>query len=195
MLNKNELLSEANAYFVSRQYDKALFLYSQLIQLDPSDEELGLYAVICDIAQESEEKAQGLFDYYSVAKAEDPSNAIKYTINMIDAYDGDNEKIAELVKEIQSVATENFNAIEYDDFLKLIESRGSFKTAFEDIMFSTKVAIYTKDEFCNFVEKLIKNGFITTALSYLENYDKHFTYDENIENLYKLLEDKSDSKS
>ncbi len=190
MVNINQLLSEANAYFVARECDKALFLYSQLIQMDPSNEELGLYAVICDIAQESEEKAQGLFDYYSVAKAEDPSNAIKYTINMIDAYDGDNEKIAELVKDIQTIASENFNAIDYEDFLKLIDSRGSFKIAFEDIMFSTKVAIYTKDEFCNFVEKLIVNGFITTAMNYLENYDKHFTYDEKIEKLYKLLEDK-----
>ena len=190
MVNKNELLSEANAYFVARQYDKALFLYSQLIQMDPTNEELGLYAVICDIAGESEEKAQGLFDYYSVAKAEDPSNAIQHTINMIDAYDGDSEKIAELVRDIQTLASENINAIEYDDFLQLIKSRGSFKTAFEDIMFSTKVAIYTKDEFCNFVQKLIENGFITTALSYLENYDKHFTYDQKIENLYKLLEEK-----
>jgi hypothetical protein len=55
-------------------------------------------------------------------------------------------------------------------------------------MFSTKVAIYNKEDFCNFVEQLIDNNFTTTALSYLETYNNHFAFDNQIENLYKKLE-------
>ncbi len=188
MINKNKLLSDANAYFVARQYDKALFLYAQLMKEEPENEEIGLYAVFCDIATESEEKAQSLFDYYSVAKVEDPENAISYIVGLIDAYDGDVEQISKILNDISTTTTEDINAIEYDDFLQLIESRGSFRIAFEDIMFSTKVAIYNKNDFCNFVEQLIDNDFTTTALSYLETYDKHFAFDNKIENLYKKLE-------
>lgn len=189
IVNESKLLSDANAYFVARQYDKALFLYAQLMKADPHNEEIGLYAVFCDIASESEEKAQSLFDYYSVAKAEDPDGAIEYVVNMIDAYDGDTEQMAKLLNDISDTATQNLNAIEYDDFLKLIESRGSFRIAFEDIMFSTKVAIYTKEEFCDFVGQLIDNDFTTTALSYLETYDQHFAFDDRIKTLYKKLEE------
>jgi tetratricopeptide (TPR) repeat protein len=188
MMNKNKLLSDANAYFVARQYDKALFLYAQLMKEFPEDEEIGLYAVLCDIASESEEKAQNLFDYYSVAKVEDPQNAIEYIVGMIDAYDGDIEQMAKILNDISTTATQDINAIEYEDFLKLIESRGSFRVAFEDIMFSTKVAIYNKEDFCDFVEQLIDNNFTTTALSYLETYNNHFAFDNQIENLYKKLE-------
>jgi hypothetical protein len=123
-----------------------------------------------------------------VAKVEDPQNAIEYIVGMIDAYDGDIEQMAKILNDISTTATQDINAIEYEDFLKLIESRGSFRVAFEDIMFSTKVAIYNKEDFCDFVEQLIDNNFTTTALSYLETYNNHFAFDNQIENLYKKLE-------
>ncbi len=48
--------------------------------------------------------------------------------------------------------------------------RGSFRVAFEDIMFSTKVAIENKEDFYDFVTKLIDNGFENTAYTYLEGF-------------------------
>ncbi len=62
--------------------------------------------------------------------------------------------------------------------------------AFEDIMFSTKVAIESKEDFFDFVSKLIDNGFNTTAYSYLDGFNEYFTYDKEIEELYKKLEEK-----
>jgi hypothetical protein len=70
----------------------------------------------------------------------------------------------DLLKELSSSTIESLDAIRYEDFKKLlIESRGSFRIAFEDIMFSTKVAIENKDDFYDFVTKLIDNDFNTTA--------------------------------
>ncbi len=68
---------------------------------------------------------------------------------------------------------------------KLIDSRGSFRVAFEDIMFSTKVAIETKEDFFDFVDKLIENDFNNTAYSYLDGFNEYFAYDTKIEELYK----------
>ena len=73
----------------------------------------------------------------------------------------------------------------------VIESRGSFRIAFEDIMFSTKVAIENKDDFFDFVTKLIDNDFSSTAYSYLDGFNEYFSYDKEIEKLYKKLEEKN----
>lgn len=189
MVNKEKLLKDANSYFANREYDKALFLYSQLVSLEPDNKEYKLYALFCDISGENEEKAQSFYDYYTIAKIENPENAIDAVNDLIEAYDGDMEKMMDILDDISTQATESLDAINYSDFIKLVDNRGSFREAFEDIMFSTKVAIYNKEEFCDFVEKLIDNDFKTTAESYLEGYEKYFTYDENIEKLYKKLEE------
>ena len=66
----------------------------------------------------------------------------------------------------------------------------AFRIAFEDIMFSTKVAIENKDDFFDFVTKLIDNDFNSTAYTYLDGFNEYFSYDKEIEKLYKKLEEK-----
>lgn len=189
MINKEKLLKEANSYFADSQYDKALFLYSQLCSLDPGNREYALFAILCDIASESEEKAQSLYDYYTVAKSETPDLAVEIVYDFIKAYDGDVDKMMNILKDVSSNAADSLDAINYSDFIKLVDDRGSFREAYEDIMFSTKVAIYNKEEFCDFVEKLIENDFKSTAENYLDGYEKYFQYDQEIERLYKKLEE------
>ena len=65
-------------------------------------------------------------------------------------------KMMELLSELSASTVDSLDAIKYEDFKKLIESRGSFRIAFEDIMFSTKVAIENKEDFFDFVDKLIE---------------------------------------
>ena len=50
----------------------------------------------------------------------------------------------DLLKELNLTTVNQLDAINYEDFQLLIKQRGSFKVAFEDIMFSTKVAIEKK---------------------------------------------------
>ena len=191
MVNEKRLLNDANTLFLNKEFKKALFLYSELLYLDPLNEEYKIYAIFCDIAIEDVEKALSLYDYYSVSKAEDEKGAITYIKKVISAYDGDVESLMLMLDEFSQNTVESLDAIKYDDFKALVISRGSFRVAFEDIMFSTKVAIESKDDFFDFVSKLIENDFNTTAYSYLEGFNEYFSYDDNIQKLYKLLEEKN----
>lgn len=191
MINENRLLNEAHAYFSQKEYDKAIFLYSQLCSLFPQNQEYPMYALFCDIASEDESKGVSLFDYFSVVKDKNIEEAIAYVHDVVDAYDGDNEKMTQILKEITSTTIDSLDAIKYEDFMALVESRGSFRVAFEDIMFSTKVAIDSKEDFFDFVSKLIDNDFNTTAYTYLDGFNEYFSYDQKIEELYKKLEEKN----
>ncbi len=190
MINVNRLFNEANKFFIESNYEKALFIYSQLSSQFPDNKEYPVYALLCDIATEDEQKAQSLFDYFSIAKEEDLDEALQYIEDIINAYDGDIDKMMNLLQEFTEASIDSLDAIKYEDFKKLIKSRGSFRIAFEDIMFSTKVAIETKEDFFDFVDKLIENDFNNTAYSYLDGFNDYFAYDTKIEELYKKLEEK-----
>jgi tetratricopeptide (TPR) repeat protein len=190
MINESRLLNEANSFFTQKKFEKALFLYSQLSSEFPDNKEYQIYALFCDVASEDEEKAMSLYDYFTVVKDENLEDAIKYVEDVINAYDGDIDKMMEILKEVSSSTIDSLDAIRYEDFKKLIDSRGSFRIAFEDIMFSTKVAIENKDDFFDFVTKLIDNDFNTTAYTYLDGFNEYFSYDQEIEKLYKKLEEK-----
>ncbi len=71
--------------------------------------------------------------------------------------------------------------------MSLIEARGSFKEAFEDIMFSTKVIISRKEDFVDFLAKLIENGFVEISLNYLESAVTLFPNDEQLLTLIKKV--------
>jgi tetratricopeptide (TPR) repeat protein len=190
MINESRLLNEANSFFTQKKFEKALFLYSQLSSEFPDNKEYQIYALFCDVASEDQEKAMSLYDYFAVVKDENLEDAIKYVEDVINAYDGDIDKMMEILKEVSSSTIDSLDAIRYEDFKKLIDSRGSFRIAFEDIMFSTKVAIENKDDFFDFVTKLIDNDFNTTAYTYLDGFNEYFSYDQEIEKLYKKLEEK-----
>lgn len=190
MINEKKLLNSANDYFLNKEFDKALFTYSQLSSLFPSQKEYPIYALFCDIGNDDEDKALSLYDYFCIAKEENMEEAITHAYSVINAFDGDIDKMMNLLKDITENSIETLDAIKYDDFKLLVNSRGSFRVAFEDIMFSTKVAIESKDDFFDFVTKLIENDFNTTAYSYLEGFNEYFSYDQKIEELYKLLEEK-----
>jgi hypothetical protein len=72
--------------------------------------------------------------------------------------------------------------------MNLVETRGSFKEAYQDIMFSTKVAITTKEELIDFINKLIDNNFRHTAYNYLDGFNEFFAYDNELVSLYEKLE-------
>ena len=191
MINENRVLNDAHSLFAQRRFEKALFLYSLLVDNFPQKDEYKIYALFCDIALEDASKAIALFDYFSILKDDDLQEAIDYVKGVIKAYDGDIDKMMMLLKELNVTTVNQLDAINYSDFKKLIEQRGSFKVAFEDIMFSTKVAIESKDDFYDFVTKLIDNGFSNMAYNYLEGFNEYFIHDKEIVKLYKRLEEKS----
>lgn len=190
MINENRVLENAHSLFTQKKFKEALFNYSLLISNFPDNKEYPMYALFCDISIEYESKALSLFDYFSVLKKDGLDEAIEYIEDVIDAYDGDIEKMMGLLEEIAESNVNSLEAINYEDFNKTVEQRGSFKLAFEDIMFSTKVAINNREDFYDFVTKLIDNGFDNTAYNYLDGFNEYFNYDKEIVKLYKKLEEK-----
>lgn len=190
MINEKRLLNSANALFLDRKFSEALFLYAQLVSYYPEKPEYSLYALLCDVGQEDSVKALSLYDYFQVEKQDGEEEALNHIKEMVDTFDGDINQMMDLLKSMATSSFETLDAIEYNDFKTLIKARGSFKVAFEDIMFSSKVAIESKEDFLDFVQKLIENDFNTTAYQYLEGFNEYFIYDKKIKELYELLNEK-----
>ena len=55
-------------------------------------------------------------------------------------------------------------------------------------MFSTKVIIHKKDDFIDFLEKLIDNGFKEVSMNYFESASQLYPHDEKLQQLVKKVE-------
>ena len=191
MINKEDLLQEAHGFFLAEFYDKALFLYSRVSSLEPTNKEYQIYALFCDLASEDNIKAQELFEKFTILKDENLTEAVQFIQDEIALHDGDNELLLQMIQDVSLQTIEALEAIDYNDFLQLEKNRGSFKRAYEDIMFSTKVSIVSKDDLVDFIKKLIDNGFDSTAYTYLDGFNEVFSYDKDLTDLYEKLESKN----
>jgi len=181
-------LQRAEGAFLKGDYSHALRSYGLILKDYPSLDEARIGVYLSDLGVESEAEAQALFDYYQVIKRE-KKNAVEIIDNLITSLDTTKHQIEELLSHSVQEQVEYGDGIRYSDFLALVESRGSFKQTFEDIMFSTKVIITEKDEFIDFVKQLAKEGFNEMALGYLDGMAKHFGNDQDVLALYSLMED------
>ncbi|MBV5278692.1 MAG: tetratricopeptide repeat protein [Campylobacteraceae bacterium] len=175
--------------FYEKNFSGALFDFSLSLNADPSSKEARIGAILCDMAFENEEQAVALFEYYILTKENGAIDCEEIMEEIIHSVDTNREKMAHLFVEDQLEAKINAeNGIKYEDFMALIESRGSFKEAFEDIMFSTKVIISKKEDFVDFLAQLIDNGFIDISLNYLESAVTFFPNDEQLLSLIKKVQ-------
>jgi len=172
--------------FYAKNFSEAMLQFALALSDDPQSKEARIGAILCDMAMHNEEQAMALFEYYILTKengAEDCEEVMEEIINSVEEH---SDKIAHLFTENDLEARINAeNGIKYEDFMTLIQSRGSFKEAFEDIMFSTKVIISKKEDFVDFLSKLIDNGFIEMSLNYLESAVTLFPNDEQLLSLIK----------
>jgi len=185
-INQNLLLQRAEGEFLNGNYHNSLRTYALLLKDYPTLDEAKIGVYLSDLGIESEEEAQALFDYYQLIKTE-KENAADIIDNLINSLDSSKVEIQKLLLNPIEEQLEYGEGIRYSDFLRLIESRGDFREAFEDIMFSTKVIITQKNEFINFVTQLAKEGFMETALSYLDNTTGLFSDDQDILALYNII--------
>lgn len=70
MISEIKTLNQANTSFESKDFKKALFLYSQLYTTFPENKEYEVYVLLSDLANEDVEKAMSLYDYFAVVKTE-----------------------------------------------------------------------------------------------------------------------------
>lgn len=185
-ISQDLLLQRAEHQFLKGDYANALRSYGLILKDYPTLDEAKIGVYLSDLGVESEEEAQALFDYYQMIKSE-KKNAVDIIDGLIENLDSSKHQLQELLAKPLEEQIEYGDGIRYSDFLALIESRGSFKKAFEDIMFSTKVVITNKDEFIDFVKQLSREGFDEMALGYLDASANLFGNDQDILALYHVI--------
>lgn len=177
---------KAEQAFLAKQYEESLKLYGEVYTKNPQDGEAKVGVLLSDFASEYEEEAQALFDYYLVARAES-EGAEGVVEDIIKNFDGNNNKILSIVNELIRYDKNSIDGIMYDEFKMIVKSRGDFKVAFEDLMFSTRVIFEHKEDLLEFVDTLVDNGYGDMAMSYLEDTALVFPYDNKIQKIVKKL--------
>ncbi|MCF6206060.1 MAG: hypothetical protein L3J47_04085 [Sulfurovum sp.] len=185
-VNPDLMLQRAEKEFLEGDYQMALQTYGLLLKDYPAMEEAKVGVYLSDLGIESDEEAQALFDYYQIIK-EERENAAEIIDGLIESLTTTKMQLSELLLDPVQEQVEYGDGIRYSDFLALVESRGSFKKAFEDIMFSTKVVITDKDQFIDFVTRLAKEGFDEMALNYLDATTSLFGDDQDVLALYNVV--------
>lgn len=186
MTNKNILLQRAEDQFLNKNYTDALKIYGLLLKDYPKLKDAKVGAYLSDMGLDLEDDAQALFDYYQAIKSssEDAEAIIDELSQTIYAT---RIVIQEQLSDTFKEQIEHQDGISYSDFLQLIEDKGSFREAFENIMFSTKVVITSKEEFIDFVKRLIAADYHDIALKYLDAMSGHFGSSQDVYALYGLI--------
>jgi len=184
-VNQTVLLQRAEGEFLQGDFVNSLRSYGLILKDYPTLDEATIGVYLSDLGVENKEEAQALFDYYQAIK-EEKENAVEIIDHLIETLDSSKHEIYKLLDPVEEQLEYN-DGIRYSDFLVLVEDRGSFRLAFEDIMFSTKVVITNKDDFIDFVTKLSKEGFDEMALGYLDATSHLFGNDQDILVLYSVI--------
>ena len=188
MTSKTVLLKRAEEQFLRKEYDNAMKIYSLLLRDDPQMKDARIGVFLSDMGLESDEDAQALFDYYQAIKNSN-ENAEEIIDQLMQTIYATRIVIQEqLLGGLEEVELEE--GIRYADFLRLVEEKGSFREAFEDIMFSTRVVIRTREEFIDFIKRLVAAGYQEMAVAYLDSLAESFGQDQEIYQLYHLVSGK-----
>jgi len=184
-ISKHKTLTKAKDSFSKSNYKDALEKFAQVLQNFPNSKEAYNGVILSEMALSGEGGAEALFDYYEVLKEEDRESADVIIDEILQNLDGALEKISEVLAEPLANKLMYEDGIHYEDFKAILEQGGEFREIFENIMFSTKVIITQKEDFIDFLDKLIEHDFGEMALSYLENALNVYPNDMG---LIKLLE-------
>ncbi|NPA29746.1 MAG: hypothetical protein GXO33_06150 [Epsilonproteobacteria bacterium] len=182
-------LELAENSFYRGEYEEAMRHYGLVLKDHPDSKEAKIGAILTDIAIENDEEGQALFEYYQVLKSEENEEAEAIIESMIDSFDGTLEKISQILEGALNLKEEPTEGIGYEDFKELVALRGSFRRAFEDIMFSTRVVITEKEDLLDFINRLVDNGFDEMALRYIEGAAVAFPAEEKIRELIDKLKE------
>ena len=186
-ISKDKLLLNAEKIFLNGNYQYSLINYGLILKDYPETQEAKLGIYLSDLGLEDDTQAQALFDYYQIIKKES-DNPISVIESIIDDITTSNYQLDNILANIEQDINST-DGMGYEDFLTLVENKGSFKVAFEDIMFSTKVILTNKSEFIDFVQKLYREGFKDMAIRYLDSSFNLFGNDQEVLSLYEMIKE------
>lgn len=186
-ISKFKTLTQAKDSFSKSDYKNALEKFAAVLQNFPNSKEAYNGVILAEMAMSGEGGAEALFDYYEVLKEEDKEQADIIMSQILQNMDGSLEKLREVFAEPLRDRVEFEDGILYKDFKTLVDDGGNFKEIFENIMFSTRVIITQKEDFIDFLDKLIEHDFAEMALTYLENALSVYPSDKLLRKLLKKL--------
>ena len=186
-ISKHKILTKANDSFSKSEYKSALEQFAIVLQNYPNSKEAYNGVILSEMALSGEGGAEALFDYYEILKESDKEEADQIMNDILHDLDGSLEKLSEVFAEPLRSRLESEDGILYQDFKDIINGGKSFKETFENIMFSTRVIITKKEDFLDFLDNLIDNGFAEMALTYLESALSVYPSDELLNKLLKKL--------
>lgn len=186
-ISKYKTLSKARESFSKAEFKEALDQFAIVLQNYPNSEEAYNGVILSEMALSGEGGAEALFDYYEILRKEDEESADNIMRDILQTMDGTVEKISEIFAEPLREKLEFEDGIMYKDFKAIVEEDGDFKKTFENIMFSTRVIITEKEDFVDFLSKLIDNDFLDMALNYLESALATYPNDKALRKLLKKL--------
>ena len=186
-ISKYKILSQAKESFTKAEYAKALEKFAEVLQNYPNSKEAYNGVILSEMAMSGETGAEALFDYYEILREEDKEEADAVMEEILNNMDGTLDKLGEAFAQPLRERIELEDGILYSDFKKLLDEGADFRETFENIMFSTRVIITEKEDFLDFLEKLIEHGFSEMALTYLENALSVYPSDKLLTKLLKKL--------
>ncbi|MDF1882433.1 hypothetical protein JHD49_00615 [Sulfurimonas sp. SAG-AH-194-C21] len=186
-ISKYQILSQAKDSFSKADYKIALEKFAKVLQTYPNSTEAYNGVILSEMAMSGEGGAEALFDYYEVLKVDDKEQADIIMSEILQNIDGSLEKFSKVFADPLRDRLEFEDGILYSDFKNLLEDGAEFKETFENIMFSTRVIITQKDDFIDFLDRLIEHDFAEMALTYLENALSIYPSDKLLGKLLKKL--------
>ncbi|MCV6608943.1 MAG: hypothetical protein OIF32_12090 [Campylobacterales bacterium] len=175
--------------FQNRDYDSALKFYALAKEIKPSDKDIDIGILLSSLAYDLEDEAQAIYEFYSASKQVDKVHTYEVVESLISSVESGFDSMLDPASFDEEVELNEIeNGISYEDFKDILESEdGNFKEIFKKIIFSTKVVITKKEDFFEFVEILIQNGYIEMALGYIDSANSVFPSDERIRDLLNLI--------
>lgn len=187
VISKYKILSQAKDSFSKAEFDVALEKFATVLQNYPNSKEAYNGVILSEMAMSGEGGAEALFDYYEILKEEDSEQADVIMSDLLSNMDGALDTIGEVFSDPIRERIEYEDGILYSDFKNLVNNGSDFKETFENIMFSTRVIITDKEDFVEFLDKLIEHGFNKMALNYLESALSVYPTDEKLRKLFSKL--------
>lgn len=179
------VLQKAKRAFLSKKYDIAMQLFNDIIIENPDNKEAKLGILLCDMANDNEEQAHKIFEYYQLTKIQKVANAEDGILNLINILDKNTNYFVSLLNEYEEAQINDIDGILYSDFKKLLDDKNDFKRIFEYAMFSTKIIFTKKSDFYEFLNLLIDNGLSNISMQYIENLNSDTISDNEMQKIIK----------
>ena len=181
-----KLITLAENYFMQGDFDLSMQTYALILKEYPSSEEAKVGALLSDLGYDSSEEAQAIFEYYQIIRQED-QDALETVEAMLDTLSRTKVELAKVLLDPIKDEIESSDGISYDDFIQAAKDKGGIKRALEDLLFSSKVVITQKEDFVDFVGRLIDEGLEEIAMEYLEVAELLFGNDKEVMTLFYKL--------